>query len=128
MRIHLSLKLFKLLVLVFSSVAIMIAVSSFFVNAPGFVVEHSCLLIENTNSFCGFNCSFKPLCEEDTVSVRIMVTHTVIAGIFDKTFNASCGVNNYYIITLPRRNYLFNLHAAFFDDEISASNSDYLFC
>ena len=128
MRIRLSLKSFKLPVFVFASMVIMLVVASFFVNMPEFVVEHSCILLEQTNAFCSYNCSFRPYCGTEYVLARVFVAHTVMAGIFDKTFDAYCGFNNYYVITLPRREYLFTLRASFSNDEISAANTDYLFC
>ncbi len=96
-----------------AAVAVMIFLAGNLLNKnPSFNVSYSCEIVTANSNSCSYSCYIKPECGSGNATLRIFVTHTVWASIYDKTFNSSCGNAQYYEFSLPRRNYDYAFHVA----------------
>ena len=110
--IIISSKLFRFLVIFIPLFLILLALHIHMNPENKMKLEIECSKINQTDDYCSFNCSIK----SNMPSVgRIIVTHTVWASIFEEKIQLNNSIQN-IIIMLPRRNFVYYLRGAFYNN------------
>jgi hypothetical protein len=81
--------------------------------------------MKRTEDFCLFNCSFRV---DQNSKLRVIVTHTLYAAIFDEEFEVDANKSLSVLIDLPRRNYFYTLRLGAFNQKNYGVEGGHLRC